>query len=501
MLLGVVCAVGESDGAFGKAGGGLPWPRLAADLFYFRFVTCLPVMPYAKKTAVIMGRRTWESLPARSRPLESRINVVVSSSPETIVETADVLRASSLRHALARLESLPEPVGAAWVIGGTSLIVEALAAPETQVLLVTKVVGAFDCEIRLPELTRAPPGFQLKLVADRAAPTEGAPGFYREVWHRRRFGDDVDPVPVSVPAPDSGSVAAATGHEEEQYLRLARQLLHGGGQERVDRTGVGTVATFGHVMRFTLAGGVLPLLTTKRVFWRGVAEELLWFISGSTDARVLQGKGVHIWDGNSSRSFLDARGLTENPEGDLGPVYGFQWRHFGAAYAGFEADYTGAGVDQLKAVIHTLRSNPSDRRAVLSAWNPADLHKMALPPCHMFAQFWVANDGGVHCLMYQRSADVGLGVPFNIASYALLTRLVAQAAGLHAAELVYVTGDTHVYKSHVEALTMQVSRTPRPFPTLHIDPTVVDIDAFRMEHFTLTGYEPHGPLPAMPMAV
>ncbi|KAJ1897086.1 Thymidylate synthase, partial [Coemansia sp. IMI 209127] len=244
----------------------------------------------------------------------------------------------------------------------------------------------------------------------------------------------------------------AANAEEKQYLDLIREILEKG-ERRGDRTGTGTVALFAPPqLRFSLADDVFPLLTTKRVFWRGVVEELLWFVGGRTDANVLRDKGVHIWDGNGSREFLDARGLTHRREGDLGPVYGFQWRHFGAQYTDADTDYSGQGVDQLAAVIQTIRENPTDRRIILSAWNPADMAAMALPPCHMFAQFFVSNAGTdeatLSCQMYQRSCDVGLGVPFNIASYALLTRMIAKVTGLKPGHFVHCMGDTHIYANH-----------------------------------------------------
>ena len=186
------------------------------------------------------------------------------------------------------------------------------------------------------------------------------------------------------------------------------------GVKRGDRTGTGTLSVFGRQMRFDLREG-FPLLTTKRVFWRGVAEELLWFIRGSTSAKELQEKNIHIWDGNGSREFLDKNGLGHREEGDLGPVYGFQWRHFGADYQDMHADYSGQGVDQLAEVIDKIRNKPEDRRIIISAWNPAAIPEMALPPCHCFCQFYVAN-GELSCQLYQRSCDMGLGVPLNIAS-------------------------------------------------------------------------------------
>lgn len=229
------------------------------------------------------------------------------------------------------------------------------------------------------------------------------------------------------------------------------------GKTRSDRTGVGTVSIFGAQMRFNLRDDIFPLLTTKRVFWRAVVEELLWFIKGSTNAKELQDKKVHIWDGNSTREFLDKLGLTEREEGDLGPVYGFQWRHFGAEYKTCHDDYTCQGIDQLNDVIKRIRTNPNDRRIIMSAWNVSDLKIMALPPCHCLVQFYVA-DGELSCQLYQRSADMGLGVPFNIASYALLTCMIAHVTGLKTGDFVHTLGDAHVYLNHVEPLKEQVSR-------------------------------------------
>ncbi|KAJ1429616.1 thymidylate synthase-like protein [Ochromonadaceae sp. CCMP2298] len=253
------------------------------------------------------------------------------------------------------------------------------------------------------------------------------------------------------------------------------------------------------MMRFNLRDGNFPLLTTKKVFWRGVAEELLWFVRGSTNGNLLAEKGVRIWDGNGSREFLDSRGLGHREVGDLGPVYGFQWRHFGAQYTDMHADYTGQGVDQLLECVEKLKSSPEDRRIIMSAWNPSDLDKMALPPCHMFCQFYVAA-GELSCQMYQRSADMGLGVPFNIASYSLLTAMVAQAAGLKCGDFVHAIGDAHVYANHVDALREQLDRTPRAFPKLRINPSVTEIDQFQLSDFTIEGYQPDASI-KMKMAV
>lgn len=259
------------------------------------------------------------------------------------------------------------------------------------------------------------------------------------------------------PSPANGNNAE---HEEAQYLSLVSRVIREG-EVRKDRTGTGTLALFAPQpgLGFSLRNMTLPLLTTKRVFMRGVLEELLWFVAGKTDSQLLTDKNVHIWDGNGSKEFLQSRGLGHRRAGDLGPVYGFQWRHFGAEYKTCDDDYTGQGVDQLREVIDKIKNNPTDRRIILSAWNPKDLGLMALPPCHMFCQFYVAlpdtSKSGkkeLSCQMYQRSCDLGLGVPFNIASYALLTHMIAKVTDCEAAELVLAMGDAHVYRDHVEPL-------------------------------------------------
>ncbi|WVW78349.1 thymidylate synthase [Kwoniella bestiolae CBS 10118] len=299
----------------------------------------------------------------------------------------------------------------------------------------------------------------------------------------------------------NGKERSEPGHEEYQYLDLISQIISTG-QPRPDRTGTGTLALFAPPsLRFSLADNTLPLLTTKRVFLRGVIAELLWFISGCTDANVLSQQGVNIWEGNGSKEFLEKVGLGHREQGDLGPVYGFQWRHFGAEYIDAKADYRGKGVDQLQEVIWKIKNNPTDRRIVLSAWNPKDLPLMALPPCHMFCQFFVTlptspdEKPKLSCLMYQRSCDLGLGIPFNIASYALLTHMIAYITDTTPHEFILQMGDAHVYKDHVDPLKVQLEREPREFPKLNFKRTkdeVGGIDGFRVEDFEVVGYKPHG---------
>ncbi|KAJ4419749.1 Thymidylate synthase [Gnomoniopsis sp. IMI 355080] len=313
--------------------------------------------------------------------------------------------------------------------------------------------------------------------------------------------------------------ASAKRHEEYQYLDLVREILEDG-EHRPDRTGTGTYSIFApRPLKFSLNNNgvpVYPLLTTKRVFHKAVLAELLWFVSGATSSLPLSEQGVKIWDGNGSREFLDSVGLPHREVGDLGPVYGFQWRHFGAEYVDAKTDYTGQGVDQLAEVIHKLKTNPYDRRIIMSAWNPKDLKIMALPPCHMFAQFYVsyprsksngdANGeakakGHLHCQLYQRSCDMGLGVPFNIASYALLTHMIAHVCDLVPGSLTHVMGDAHVYADHVDALKTQLDREPRDFPELDIRREKGgSIDGWKFDDFVVKGYEPHKSI-AMKMSV
>lgn len=275
-------------------------------------------------------------------------------------------------------------------------------------------------------------------------------------------------------------------HEELQYLNLVKHIIKNG-NVREDRTGTGTLSIFGAQLKFSLRDNTFPLLTTKPVFYRGIAEELFWFIRGSTNAKELQDKNVRIWDGNSSRKYLDSIGLTHREVGDLGPVYGFQWRHFGAQYVDMHTDYTGQGIDQLINVIETIKNRPEDRRIIICAWNPADLSKMALPPCHCLVQFYVAN-GELSCQLYQRSADMGLGIPFNIASYALLTVMISHVVNLRPGDFVHTLGDAHVYNNHVNALKIQCKITTQPFPKIHIKRKIED---FTFDDFEMVNYNPH----------
>lgn len=284
-----------------------------------------------------------------------------------------------------------------------------------------------------------------------------------------------------------------TEHQETQYINLVRRIL-ASGTDKMDRTGTGTISVCGDMSRYSLDNGSFPLLTTKRVPFRVVAEELLFFIKGQTDNRILKSKSVNIWNLNGTKEFLRGRGI-DRREDDLGPIYGFQWRHFGAEYGSCSDDYSGKGIDQLNSVISELINNPNSRRMIVSAWNPMDLDAMALPPCHVLFQF-VVSDKRLNCMLYQRSGDVGLGVPFNIASYALLLKMVSYLTKIPEGEFIHVLCDAHIYNNHIPQLTEQATREPRPFPTLKILPKEPRerIEDFEVEDFVLEGYEPHPPI-------
>ena len=254
----------------------------------------------------------------------------------------------------------------------------------------------------------------------------------------------------------------------QQYLDLLDHVLKNG-VKKSDRTGTGTYSVFGHQMRFNLADG-FPMVTTKKLHVKSVIYELLWFLRGDTNIKYLKDHGVSIWD-----EWADE-------EGDLGPVYGYQWRSW--------PSLDGRKIDQIANVVQAIKRNPDSRRHMVTAWNPADVDDMALPPCHCLFQFYVA-DGKLSCQLYQRSADIFLGVPFNIASYALLTLMVAQVTGLKPGEFVHTLGDAHIYSNHVEQAHIQLSRAPKPLPKLEINPNVGDLFAFTFEDFKLVGYDPH----------
>jgi len=412
--------------------GKLPW-KCASDLQHFKERTLGCV--------VIMGRKTAMAFPKYGLP--QRENIVVSKD-------------RSLPQALFLASKYQDKK--IYIIGGAQLVETAIKLPQCRELILSVIPGVHESDVFFDPTWLS----DFDLVSK-----EEKKEFTLQKWTRK----------VNV--------------EEQQYLTAVKDVIENG-CDKMDRTLTGTFSKFGLLMRFSLRNNVLPMLTTKRVFWKGVVEELLWLLKGCTDSNKLKEKGVTIWDENGSRSFLDRCGFQTRKEGDLGPVYGFQWRHSGAKYITCDTDYKGQGFDQVAEVVRLLKEDPYSRRIVMSAWNPSDLKQMALPPCHVSAQFSVnPNTKELSCMMYQRSVDLGLGAPFNIASYSLLTHLLCFLTGFKPGEFVYSMGDYHVYKNHVDPLKEQLKRTPISFPTLQIKPQtkVANLWDFQFSDLVLKNYQ------------
>ncbi|XP_052194423.1 bifunctional dihydrofolate reductase-thymidylate synthase-like isoform X2 [Diospyros lotus] len=418
--------------------GKLPW-SLPLYLKFFKDLTLTTLAP-VKKNAVIMGRKTWDSIPLEHRLLPNYLNVVLTRSGSFDIATEEnVVICGSIASALELLAAFPYclSIEKVFVIGGGQILREMLNAPECDAIHIAEIERNIVCDTFIPAIDASVfhPWYSSFPLVDTEQNIR-----YSFTTYVRMMNSSAAPLyetgDQSVSSLVSGNFEVKFSflpkvvlekHEEYMYLRLVEDIISNGTLKN-DKAGIGTSSKFGCQMRFNLRK-YFPLLTTKKVLWRGVVEELLWFISGSTSAKVLQEKGIHTWDDRASRDYLDSIGLVDREEGDLGPVYGFQWRHFGARYTNMHANYTGQGFDQLLDVIDKIKNKPDDRRIVLSDWNPSDLKLMALPPCPMFVQFYVAN-GELSCQMYQPSADMGLGVPSSIASYSLLTCMIAHVCGL-----------------------------------------------------------------------
>eukprot|EP00927_Polykrikos_kofoidii_P078358 TRINITY_DN75191_c0_g1_i1.p1 TRINITY_DN75191_c0_g1~~TRINITY_DN75191_c0_g1_i1.p1 ORF type:complete len:492 (-),score=65.19 TRINITY_DN75191_c0_g1_i1:36-1511(-) len=440
----------------------------------------------SQRNAVVMSRKVWKSISEHRRPLVGRLNVVLTRlarEPGFVSPYPDgVLVAESLHSAMEMLASCAN-IGEIFVMGGQTIYKQALEMPSCGRVYLTRLGIDFDCDVLFPSLDESE--FSVVHVSTTRS-HEGVPYDF-VVYERRRFQGtntaDARLSPALVAIDDCGQFF----HEEYQYLNAIREIIVDG-IDMDDNAGC-IRSSFGQQMRFDLRSS-FPLVTTKRVFWHGIIDELLWFVRGDTNGKHLFDKST-MWGEHKSKAVSEKRGVRHREVGDLGPVYGFQWRHLGAKYVDMHTDYTGHGVDQLAECIRKLKEDPTDQGIVLSACNPAELGQMACPPCHMFCQFYVEH-GELSCLMYQRSCDMGIGVPWNIASYSLLTCMVAQVCGLRPGDFIHTLGVGHIYRDHVDALEAQLGRTPYPFPTVRMNPNVTDIDSFQAADFELVGYNPHG---------
>lgn len=485
-MLSVEVVIAASRNRVIGINGALPWGMvLKHDLAHFRDLT--------KGNILIMGRKTWDSLP--TKPLPGRKHIVITTRPDhynavhaTISDSTRFCKLPDFADVARSFGAFSETRITAFVIGGQQIL--------TRFMQYAHVLNITWVDLRIPihsseSIAMLPPipeafaltGYEAVEAVPESTVAAAVPAYEFLVYERN---------------PNLKVLG-----NEGVYLNLMREILTYG-TDRPDRTGTGTVGVFGRQLRFDISRYV-PILTTKFVSWKACLRELLWFLRGSTDSRELSRQGVRIWEGNSSRSFLDSRSLRGLPEGDIGAGYGFQWRHFGAGYRTCEDDYEGEGVDQINNVVRSLREDPFGRRHVISAWNPAAQHLMALPPCHVLFQFYVNSPAHpslaptLSCHLYQRSVDCFLGLPFNILSYSLLTHIIARRAGLGGVgELIISTGDTHIYRDHLVKVREQLSRRPYPPPVLEIHPDVatVDLNDLDESHFRLHGYFHHEPIAA-----
>jgi dihydrofolate reductase/thymidylate synthase len=444
------------DNTHGMAKNGeIPWNN-EEDMKFFRATT---MGRQEGKNAVIMGRNTYLSIPDKYRPLAGRRNVIISTTWKQ--ENHPNIRVyPSLVDALAGLGASLSQYNDIFIVGGEMLYKEA--------------INNFMYLCKRIYITR----FKTTHSCDQFFP-------YDRISHYP-LANDV----LRSTAYNRFVYAPVVKHDEYEYISALKRVIEEG-EPKSDRTGVGTVSLFGGIsMSFDIRDR-LPIITTKRILYDIIIKELIFFISGKTDVRILQDQGINIWNLNTSKQTLSALGLTWN-EGDMGPAYPFQWRHFGAEYEGCDKDYDGQGIDQLTGVIKSIRETPHSRRHIISGWNPSQISITPLPPCHgLTIQFNVSGDKKwLDCQVYARSGDMFIGVPFNITSYSILTYAIAHVTNLKPRKLTYVIGDAHIYNNHHEQVKRQIDRTPRPFPTLSLrEPhRLHEIDDFTSNSFIIEGY-------------
>lgn len=432
--------------------GGIPW-KIPADMLHFKEITtkCSPGVV----NAVIMGRRTWESIPKQFRPLAGRVNIVVSKT----LKHTETLITSTFREAVEAVNSNVERI---FAIGGREIYQEALQHENVENVYVTRVQGDFKCDVQFPVLPQET--FQLVKYTD--IQEEGALKFSFNVYVHKK----------------------TRGLGEYAYLSLLKNIIERGGSRQTRNAT--TLSLFGQRLEFDLREG-FPLMTTRgRVWVRGVFEELMWIIRGDTNVKHLEAKGVKVWTPNSTREFLDKQGLYHLKESDVGPTYGFLMRHYGAEYKGCDKDYAGQGVDQLYRAINKIKGNPTDRRIIISLWDPTNEDKCALPPCLRDYQFYV--DGSVlSCQATLRSSDVPVALHWNICTVGLLMLMLCKICGKTPGRLIMILGDAHIYQSHVEEVKKLLDRQPTAFPCLELQRTPERIEDFTFEDLRIVEYYPH----------
>ena len=497
----------------------LPW-RLRDDLQHFKYIT-LSHTPTPLSTSsnslplnvVVMGRKTFDSLPASFKPLPDRLNLVITNNVELHQKSSlkDNLVYSSWDNLTTTLQSLDNElqskttnskyIDTVFIIGGATIYQQAMDNLPIQRMHITEVYlnekkdeTKFDTFLPKysPHNLVYPLESDNKLVLEDVSPFKCEKGIYFRylTYSSNEYMTKHHLTPFSSP--------------EEQYLSIMRDIMVKG-VERTDRTGTGTLSVFGTQQKYDLTD-TFPISTTKRIFFRAVFEELALYLTGKTDNKILQEKSIHIWDGNTSRDFLDKRGLPHYPEGDMGETYGFNFRHFGGNYQDCHTEYPldgSNGFDQIANLLHLLKNDPTSRRMLITLWNPASTHKASLPSCLMMYQFYVnTNAKTLNCQIYLRSSDYFLANNWNTCTGALLTHMICnlEDINLTPGELTVVTGDTHIYKTHLKQVNENLDRKPHPFPKLVIKEQKKDLTEFTFDDLRLVGYRTQKNIPA-PMAV
>ena len=440
--------------------------------------------PEGSKNILIMGYNTWLSIPEDKKPFQKRMNIILTQqNKDKIEETENVKTFSSMFGALDWCKE--NETGRIFVIGGGKVFNECILhhKDKLNVIYLTRFINDYRCSNQNAILFPFQAISKTDVVQRKSFETTNC-----LVYRENGYSEETMPMHFLVHQNKEN-----INHSENQYLNLLKKIMETG--NKVESRNSITYSLFGERLEFDMKDG-FPLLTTKKMGYKTILRELLWFIHGSTSNQKLRDKNVHIWDLNSTKEFLESRGL-DYQEGDLGPVYGFQWRHSGAEYKDSSTDYSGKGIDQLKNVIDLIQNDPHSRRIIMNSWNPSDLDKMALPPCHVMCQFNVnTQENTLNCQMYQRSGDMFLGIPFNIASYSFLLHIIGKITGYKPGKFIHIIGDAHIYEDHLDAVKEQLSRVPSEYPELVVSEEVKDIDTLDETMFHIKNYKSYGKISA-----
>ena len=514
MEFNVVVAHTFSKNGIGMQNG-LPW-NIKKDMNRFVLITkSVPEDTNIKYiNSVIMGRTTWESIPEKFRPLSDRLNIIItntqkdSDNPLVKFVKWDELKVTIANFKWAKIKDGNGKIYQIYnnyIIGGESIYYQAMNQLTINTIYATEIYQNFECDTTFPNIDTE------KYIIKKCDPFMNENGIYFRFMDYQNttlhlnssnmlnIGNNSENADENINNKKNAYQEDIyfVNHEEERYLNLMLEIVQNG-IERNDRTGTGTISIFGTQLKYDLSD-TFPISTTKKMFFRAIFEELMLYLRGFTDNKILQEKGIHIWDGNTTRQFLDGRGLNQYPEGDMGETYGFNFRHFGGEYKDCHQDYTGKGFDQLQSVIDQIRNNPESRRIIINLWNPDGNQRAALPSCLCKYQFYVDTQRNkLHLQIYIRSSDYFLAYNWNTCTGAIFVHLICNLEGINLTPgtLTVVTGDTHIYKNHLKQVSENLTRKPYPFPKLLIKNKQKDITKFEFTDLELLGYRSHARIAA-----